>query len=268
MITPRIPANKIWIADEAIYYTLARPALKRSFDHVWFAQYGPRPDPRRGPYIFYLNHSAWWDGYMLMLIHRAIMRRAFDSYLMMEERQLRAYRFFTWCGAFSIERRDPDDAQRAQIYAANLLRERRDRALYIFPQGRIEANDYRPLTIYPGIARIAALVGDVTLCPIALRYEFLGQQWPHAFVQVGPSHPPASRDDIEVIRSDVAARLTAAVDKLRADVIEQRLGRFQPLLNGRWGIDRTWDAVRGWFRRRGADDGPAAVAANRLRARA
>lgn len=204
---------------------------------------------------------------MMMLIHRAIMHRAFDSYVMMEERQLRAYRFFTWCGAFSIERRDPDDAQRSQLYAANLLRERRDRALYIFPQGRIEANDYRPLTVYPGIARIAAQVGDVTLCPIALRYEFLGQQWPHAFVQIGPAHPPASCDDIEAIRRDVAMRLTDAVDRLRTDVIEQRLGRFQPLLSGRWGIDRTWDAVRGWFRRRGGDDGPAAVAANRLRAR-
>ncbi|WP_322496405.1 lysophospholipid acyltransferase family protein [Chloroflexus sp.] len=268
MVTPRIPANKIWIADEAIYYLLARPALTRSFDHIWLAQYGPRPDPQRGPYIFYLNHSAWWDGYMMMLIHRAIMRRAFDSYLMMEERQLRAYRFFTWCGAFSIERCDPAESQRAQIYAANLLRERRDRALYIFPQGRIEANDYRPLTIYPGIARIAALAGDVTLCPIALRYEFLGQQWPHAFVQIGPPHLPASRTDIEAIRADVAARLTAAVDTLRADVIEQRLGRFQPLLSGRWGIDRTWDAVRGWFQRRDADGGPAAAAANRLRARA
>ncbi len=268
MITPRIPAHKIWLADEAIYYLLARPALKRSFDHVWFAQRGPRPEPRRGPFIFYLNHSAWWDGYMLMLIHRAIMRRRFDSYVMMEERQLRAYRFFTWCGAFSIERRDPDDAQRAQIYAANLLRERRDRALYIFPQGRIEANDYRPLTIYPGIARIAAMAGNVMLCPIALRYEFLGQQWPHAFVQVGPCHPPASRHDIEAIRLDIAHRLTEAVDALRADVIEQRLGRFQPLLSGRWGIDRMWDTIRDWFRRRGADDGPAAAAASRLRARA
>jgi 1-acyl-sn-glycerol-3-phosphate acyltransferase len=220
-----------------------------SFDHVWMQRVGPLPARGQGPFIFYLNHTSWWDAYMLMVIHRLALGRPFDSYVMQEERQLRAYRFFTWCGAFSVNRHDPEDAARSQQYAANLLRGRRDRALYIFPQGKIVPNDRRPLVTYPGVARIVAMAGEVTLCPVAMRYEFLGQQWPHAFMRIGPAHRPANPADIEGTMAEISAGLTAAADALRDDVVAGRLDRFRPLLRGRLGIDKTFDAFLGLLRR-------------------
>jgi 1-acyl-sn-glycerol-3-phosphate acyltransferase len=242
---PAIPAAKNVVGDELLYWLFARRSLARSFSRVWLQQHGPLPEPRGGPLLLYLNHSSWWDGYLMYVIHRVVLQGRFDVHLLMEEKQLRAYRFFTWSGAFSINRQDPEDSRRAQQYAANLLGGgRRPRALFIFPQGKIVPADRRPLVTYPGIARIVALAGPLTLCPVALRYEFLGQQWAHAFIRMGPAHRATDPSDVEGTLADVTARLTAVCDALRDDVLELRLERFRPLLRGRRGVDQRFDAFR------------------------
>jgi chlorobactene lauroyltransferase len=250
---PAIPAAKSWLGDELIYRLIARRSLARAFDRVWLQQAGPLPEPRDGPLLLYLNHSAWWDGYLMYVIHRVVLGGRFDVHLLMEEKQLRAYRFFSWSGAFSIDRRDPEESARSLQYAANLLRGgRRPRLLFIFPQGKIVPADRRPLVTYPGIARIVAMAGPLTLCPVALRYEFLGQQWPHAFIRIGPAHRAADPSDLEGTLADVTARLTAACDALRDDVLALRLERFRPLLQGRQGIDKRFDRFRRMLVRREA----------------
>lgn len=251
---PAIPAAKNWLGDQALYWLIARRSLRRSFYRLWLQSHGPTPDPRDGPIIFYLNHSSWWDGYLMYAIHRIVLRGRFDVHLLMEEKQLRAYSFFTWSGAFSINRHDPEDVQRSQQYAANLLRGgRRARALFIFPQGRIVPQDRRPLVTYPGIARIVALAPEARLCPIALRYEFLGQQWPHAFIRMGPVHGVADPCDVEGTLAELTARLTTACDDLRDDVVEGRLAGYGPVLRGRGGIDQRFDALLRLLPRRSAE---------------
>lgn len=240
---PAIPAAKHWLGDAALYWLFARWSLWQAFHRVWLQSHGPLPSPADGPLILYLNHSSWWDGYLMYVIHRIVLRGRFDSYLLMEERQLRAYRFFTWSGAFSINRQDPEDTRRSQAYAVELLRGgRRPRALYIFPQGRIVHPDQRPIRTYPGIARIVAQAGPVTLCPVAMRCEFLSQQLPHAFIRIGPAHRPACPTDETATLEEITARLTTACDALRDDVVGERRDRYQPLLRGRRGIDQRFDA--------------------------
>lgn len=239
---PAIPAAKNPVLDALLYRGFARWSLWRHFDRVWLQSHGPLPHPRNGPLIIYLNHSSWWDGYLMYVIHRVVLRGRFDAHLLMEEKQLRRYRFFRWSGAFSINRDDPEDSRRSQAYAAALLRGgRRPRLLFIFPQGKIVPNDRRPLVTYPGIARIVAQAGAVNLCPVALRYELLGRQFPEAFIRIGPCHRPANPADIEGTLADITSRLTAACDALRDDVLDLRYERFQPLLRGRRGIDELFD---------------------------
>lgn len=240
---PAIPAAKNWLLDALLYRLFARLSLWRSFDRVWLQTIGPLPDPRNGSLLLYLNHSGWWDGYLMYVIDRVVLRGRFDSYLLMEEKQLRAFRFFTWSGAFSINRHNADDAQRSQQYAANLLRERPGRSLFIFPQGRIVPNDQRPLKLFPGITRIIAQAGPIQLCPVALRYEFLGQQWPHAFIRIGPTHQLSNPDDQAATLAELTTRLTDAVDALRDDVVAGQMDRFRPLLRGRRGIDQVVAAL-------------------------
>jgi 1-acyl-sn-glycerol-3-phosphate acyltransferase len=83
------------------------------FHRVWLKVEGPLPQPADGPMVFYMNHPGWWDGYMAFLLDKIVLRERFESYIMMEEKQLRAYRFFTLCGAFSVDRRRPGEAERS-----------------------------------------------------------------------------------------------------------------------------------------------------------
>lgn len=150
--TPAIPANRNWLAKQAIYRSLVLPACRSAFDRVWLRMEGPAPHAADGPLIIYMNHPGWWDGYMAFLLDKLVFQERLESYIMMEEKQLRAYRFFSWCGAFSVDRKRPGEAERSIAYISRLLNERRNRILWILPQGRIVPNDQRPLRVYPGIA--------------------------------------------------------------------------------------------------------------------
>ncbi|NWG18732.1 MAG: 1-acyl-sn-glycerol-3-phosphate acyltransferase [Chloroflexi bacterium] len=246
--TPAIPANRNALAKELIFRALVLPACRSTFDRVWLKVEGPVPHPADGPLIIYMNHPGWWDGYMAFLLDTIVFRRGFESYIMMEEKQLRAYRFFTWCGAFSVDRKRPGEAARSIAYGSHLLRERRDRILWILPQGRIVPNDRRPVTVYPGVARLAQQTRDVLLWPVALRYEFRGEQRPEAFIRAGPAHLVDVAAAEETIVADVRLHLTAAVDALRDDVNDERLERYRTLLRGKAGVNRVWDDVVAFWR--------------------
>lgn len=250
LIEPAIPARRSRLGKALVYRLLVLPATWSQFYRVWLKVEGPLPHPSDGPLIAYLNHPSWWDGYMAFLLDSMVLQQRLQSYIMMEERQLRSYRFFTWCGAFSVRPRDAEESARSIAYIARLLRERRDRILWIFPQGKLLPNDRRPLVVYPGAARIARMAGGALLWPVALRYEFRGEQRPEAFIRVGPAHYAAPERDEQEVTSEIGARLTAALDTLRDDVIHDHLDGYQVLLQGRPGVNRLFDAARGVLRLR------------------
>lgn len=242
---PAIPARHNPAADRLIYWLIVRWSIWSHFDRVWLKVEGPLPHPADGPLIAYLNHPSWWDGYMAFVVNRAVLHDRFQGYLMMEEQQLRRYRFFTWCGCFSVDRHDPRSAAQSVGYIGRLLAARRDRSLWIFPQGEITPNDRRPLTIYPGVAHIARRAGGATLWPVALRYEFRGEQRPEAFIRAGPPHVAMAAASTRTLTAEVARRLTAAADALRDEVLQGALADYRVLLRGRPGIDRAFDALLG-----------------------
>jgi 1-acyl-sn-glycerol-3-phosphate acyltransferase len=249
---PAIPARHSRLGEDLVYRTLVRPALRSMFDRVWLKVEGTLPHPADGPVIAYLNHPSWWDGYLPILLHREVLRRRFQNYLMMDERQLRNYRFFTWLGAFSVRLKDHDSAARSVAYVAQRLAERRDRCFWIYPQGKLTPNDRRPIVIYPGMARVALQAGRALLWPIAMRYEFRGEQRPEAFIRAGPPHVvPATADEAE-LTAEAQRRLTVAVDALRDDVLEERFDDYQVLLRGKPGVNRVFDAAMKYVRRRNA----------------
>ncbi len=249
-VRPRIPAGHSRIAEELIYRLLVQLPTWSQFDRVWLKLDGPPPTPAEGPLIGYLNHPSWWDGYMAFLLHREVLRRAFENYLMMDERQLKSYRFFSWIGVFSVSLTDSEEAARSVAYIGRRLRERRDRMLWIFPQGLLTPNDRRPLAVFPGAARIARQAGGATLWPVAVRYEFRNEQRPEAFIRAGPAHRAPPDADEAALTEQVRARLTAATDALRDEVQTDRLEGYRVLLRGRPGVNRIFDAALRVFRRR------------------
>lgn len=241
---PAVPAAHWPLAEALIYRGLVRPALRRQFARVAARLAAPAPRPDGRPLIIMPTHTAWWDAYMLFVISDHLLGSAYQNYIMMEERQLRAYRFFRWCGAFSVAR---GAAAAASLqYVSRMLRERHGRCLWIFPQGRIVPAGQRPLRLYPGLARIVQQTAtEVWLWPVALQYEFRGTQHPEAFIHA--STPVlAGAGDEHALTLEATGLLTAAADALADDLRHGRLSDYRTLLRGRSGIDQWWD----WLRRR------------------
>jgi 1-acyl-sn-glycerol-3-phosphate acyltransferase len=243
---PTIAAGHRPLGAALVYWALVRWGIWSHFDRVWLKVVGPLPHAADGPLIVYLNHPSWWDGYMCFLLNRVVLRDRFQGYLMMEEPELRRYRFFAWAGCFSVDRHNARSAARSVAYISRLLGARRDRSLYIFPQGEITPNDRRPLAAYPGVAHIARRAGGATLWPVALRYEFRGEQRPAAFIRAGPAHyTPPNSENPRALTGEIERRLTVATDALRDEVNAGRLDGYQTLLRGRSGVNRVFDALRG-----------------------
>lgn len=244
---PAIPAARNWAGNQFIYRFLIRWPLWNSFDRVWAQIIGRLPRREEGPLLCYMNHPSWWDGYMVAIINHLVLHNRFAHYVMMEEKQLRAYRFFTWSGVFSVDRHNPREAVRSVNYISHVLQERPGRALYMFPQGEITPNDRRPLTIFPGVAHIARRVDRLWMCPVGLRYEFRGEQRPEIFIRFGPIHRPARPVDVASLTEEIGQRLTACTDALRDAVVNDDTNQFGILLHGRPGVNRIFDEVLSLF---------------------
>lgn len=134
------------------------------------------------PLVVFANHSSWWDGLAAFEISRAAR---LDSYIMMEEKQLKKLQLFRKLGAFSVIRENPREAFKSLNYAVELLKNDCRRTLWIFPQGKIESNDLRPLKFYRGLSRIVEKIGRCQVACCAMRYEFLSEFKPQIFIKIG-----------------------------------------------------------------------------------
>ena len=178
------------------------------------------------PLIIYANHSSWWDGLVAFEISRLA---GLDAYVMMEQRQLEKLFLFRLLGAFSVVRENPREAVRSIHYAAELLKEKPQRTLWIFPQGEILPNDLRPLKLYRGLSRIIEKSGPCLVASLAMRYEFRGHFKPEVFVKIGePEALISDRSFSARIYTDRCAQnLTASLDRLRDDVINGKIDGYE-----------------------------------------
>ncbi|MGH9940792.1 MAG: lysophospholipid acyltransferase family protein [Pyrinomonadaceae bacterium] len=180
------------------------------------------------PMILYANHSSWWDGLVAFQTGRACR---LDQFVMMEERQLRAYPLFQRLGAFSVARERPREAAQSVEYAARLLRET-SRVLWIFPQGETLPNDARPLRFYKGAAHIVRRCGRAYAAPVAMRYEFLEDFKPEAFARVGAPEriEVAEGFNPKRVTRRFEERLTAELESLRADILHGKFAEYEELV--------------------------------------
>jgi len=243
-----IPARKNPFLNWLIYKLLIQSGLRSSFFRVNLRQAAPPPDGT-APVILIANHSSWWDGHLAMALNEE--RWHMDAYMMIENTQLTRYKFFTWGGAFSVDRHDGRSALASLQYAADLVSSTPRRLLILYPQGEILANDVRPLHFFSGVGHLVKEVvqraGACQVYSAALRYEFIGEQKPEAFISVGPPTTFSSTDlpAAKAIAGVLETELTSELDRLHADVVAYRLDTFEPMLSGGWSINRLWDALRG-----------------------
>ena len=181
------------------------------------------------PLVLYANHSSWWDG---LVTFQAGYRARLDQFFMMEEKQLREYPLFRRLGCFSIVRDDARAALHSIKYATDLLNDT-NRTLWIFPQGELAANDLRPLKLFSGTARIINRCGRVVrAAPVAMRFDFLDDFRPEAFLKVGtPDIIEASnQSNAKQLTGHLEHRLTAELDALRDDVMHKNFAGYDEIV--------------------------------------
>ena len=226
-----IPARKNALADRLMYWQFRR-MLRRGFHRVWIrGEEHLRAVAEGGPVIAFSNHTNWWDGLMLFLLTRRLPEKSFHC--MMEEKQLRHYRFFTWIGAFGVNLDNPREAARSVRYALRLL-EDDGNLVWIFPQGEMLPPG-RPITAHPGVALLARKTPRARLLPVAFRYEFLRQDKPEILIEIGEALPAAEADlsAIESAAQAVADRAARAVETRDLTGYEVAMAPALPI-NKKW----------------------------------
>ena len=179
------------------------------------------------PLILYANHSSWWDGLVAFEIGRAAR---LDHFLMMEEKQLKQLFLFRRLGAFSVVRENPRAGLRSINYAVEILKEKPNRALWIFPQGEILPSDVRPLRFYQGLARIVEKTGECLAVPVAMRYEFLGEFKPVAIAKIGRTEVLSNVRDTRKLTEHLSLRLTEILEELKAETTAEKTSESIDLL--------------------------------------
>ncbi len=240
-----LPAHKFPLGEYLVEGLLDN-AFRSHFNHIHYRQHEAYTDEQRAlPTIICANHSTWWDGYVALLVSRQL---GLDPYLMMEEAQLRRYFFFRWIGCFSVNRQDARSAIQSLQYAARILKEQRDRFVWLFPQGEISPNDRRPLEFFTGAAHLARLVAPARVYPLAIRIEYLAEQRPDLFISLGkplcidaatartPGFLKSSTHQLEAL-------VTAELDQLRADIIAGEYASFKSLLHGAASTNKIFDML-------------------------
>ena len=196
-----------------------------------------------GGTLFLANHSCWWDLFLVHFLNESI---PVDGYGMMEHFNMVRFGFFRRIGAFSVDRTDPASVRASLEYAAGLLRAPRS-GVWIFPQGKIETNDARPLTFQPGIRALVRRAGRVRVVPVAFRYDFWQDERPEALVRFG-APTWVDRPDLPTLIATFEGRMTAELDALRAESITQDATRFVPMMQGQRSVSERYAHLLARFR--------------------
>lgn len=211
-----------WLLDQYV-----GRKFRSAFRGLWVRGALPAGEGAR---LVYVNHSSWWDGFVL---HQLGQVAGWDAYCLMEERNLRRYRFLARLGAFSIRPGEPDSARESLRYARQLLRQPRA-AVCLFPEGALRPFGVLPLRLQRGV-ELLARAGKVECVPVALRYAFFEHERPDVLVEVGTPHVSGPLEQFQ-------QRLEAAVHRVAAAT---SLEGFTQRVRGGSGVAERWDAVRG-----------------------
>lgn len=214
---------------EEIFAVYNRNLIKRRFHSLsvsGFENLQEKTDET--PLLIYANHTSWWDG----LIAFELSRKArLDSFLMMEEENLRRLFLFRKLGVFSVSKK-PRITIESLNYAADLLKTDSKRAVWIFPQGKIFPNDARPIRFYKGAAKIIEKVGKCLSLPVTFRYEHLGNFKPEIFVKIGkPDLIVGDKNfDVKKFTDFFSNKMTVVLNDLKTDVIIEETESYHKII--------------------------------------
>jgi len=253
---PRISPGRL-----RAFAAYARWYLRRQVHAVRLDLEGFRPDLRPGwhPQVVFLNHAAWHDPLVCLLLAGAIFPGT-TGYAPMEEAALRRYAFFRRLGFFGVEGRTARGAAVFLRTAATILA-RPGAVLWLTPQGRFADVRERPLGFRAGLGHLAARCAGhrsprpstgsppepVTFLPLAIEYTHWEERLPEVLVRFGEPLVIDGSDSSpspDHWTSRCEGALEGTMDALARGACARTPGRFRNLLAGAAGVGGVYDAWR------------------------
>ncbi len=163
--------------------------------------------------VYFMNHTLWWDALLPLYLNHGYFKQ--KARAMMEEKQMREYKFFSKIGAFSISLNDSRSQIRSLRYALDSMK-RPKASLYLFPEGELSpASAYKP-KFKDGLSWLYKQCDDVDFVPIVFyTHTFRGSK-PELYINIGeritiPNNIPTS---------DITLHLETIVQQLLIDTCE------------------------------------------------
>ena len=232
----------------------SRRQFRRYFNSVRvFMQSGVQDMDLGTPVVFYANHAYWWDGFWSQLCTEMFFYQ--NLHIIIEFQQLQKHRFFTRIGAFSLDRSRPRSAITTIHYAAELLtaESEQQNALWIFPQGKIEPVDKRPLFFFKGTASIVSraleTIPHIYLVSVVSRIEYLGEQKPELFLSFREPLlvAPAEFQSPDALTAYMQRMTETHLDELKEKIINRTFDDARTVVKGTLSINRRIEAIRAFL---------------------
>ncbi|WP_064091312.1 lysophospholipid acyltransferase family protein [Rossellomorea aquimaris] len=153
--------------------------LKKQFYRVWIDDRRNNRDLSKG-HLILANHSNWWDGLMIFYLNQYVVKE--DSYAMMSQKGIEDFSFFRKIGAFSVNPESPKDLIVSLRFAEKCLSEQK--TVWIFPQGKEEHLEKRPLSFMKGPSYLLEKKPEVDVTFVTFYYTFHHNQRPELYIQL------------------------------------------------------------------------------------
>lgn len=203
-----IPADESSFFQQ-IFRVYVKWLFKRRFKNVWVHQeYHPSDEDRT---VYFLNHTSWWDGLIPFLLNEYCFKQ--QGRAMMEYKQMRAYPFFKYLGAFSIMPHNRSHNLSSLRYAVQSM-DRPHAALFVYPEGEIvPAGSEKKFK--RGIGWLHAQLPTVDFVPIGIHIHTIRSDKPELHLWID-----------EKVSLSSAADLSEATNSCE-EVMEQVLGKLK-----------------------------------------
>lgn len=236
---PRVSAPML-----RLFAAYSRGYVRRHFHSVRILR-GAMPRRHCGrPLVIYLNHAAWWDPLVCLLLSREFFADR-TSFAPIDAAMLERYGFFRRLGFFGIEQNSARGGLTFLRSAHAILAASRN-ALWLTPQGRFTDVRERPLRLQNGLGALAVGEREAMFVPLAIEYAYWTEPRPEILVAFGeplvPRDEPA-RTAAGWTRVFIEA-LESSQDELAARSCRRDPGDWRTLLHGKSGVTAIYDAWR------------------------
>lgn len=220
-----------------------RRYVRKHFHAVRLAKAGAAFPPPDEPVLIVLNHPAWWDPLLGVVLSDAFAAR--DQFAAIDEVALKQYRVFGRLGFVGVNTASLRGAADFLRVGQAILGEP-NRVFWVTAQGRFADVRERPLALRSGVGHLAARLPRGVVVPLALEYAFWEERTPEALARYGDpirvsDHPGLDgRGWTRLIEES----LTYTLDALNADALSRDPSRFATVLGGRAGVGGIYDLWR------------------------